>query len=53
MLVVQDTGAQQGGHALCLIGWDDNKKMFHGRNSWGTGWGVRILDRLVADHYEG
>ena len=21
--------------------------------SWGTGWGVRILDRLVADHYEG
>ncbi len=21
--------------------------------SWGTGWGVRLLDRLVADHYEG
>ncbi|MDE1986167.1 MAG: leucyl aminopeptidase, partial [Alphaproteobacteria bacterium] len=21
--------------------------------SWGTGWGVRILDRLVKDHYEG
>jgi len=20
---------------------------------WGVGWGVRILDRLVADHYEG
>jgi len=20
--------------------------------SWGTGWGVRILDRLVEDHYE-
>jgi len=20
--------------------------------SWGTGWGVRLLDRLVADHYE-
>jgi Leucyl aminopeptidase len=20
--------------------------------SWGTGWGVRILDRLVADNYE-
>jgi leucyl aminopeptidase len=20
--------------------------------SWGTGWGVRILDRLVCDHYE-
>ncbi|HRJ68742.1 MAG TPA: leucyl aminopeptidase [Beijerinckiaceae bacterium] len=21
--------------------------------SWGNGWGVRLLDRLVADHYEG
>jgi len=27
-----------------------------GRNainqSWGSGWGVRLLDRLVAEHYE-
>jgi len=21
--------------------------------SWGVGWGVRLLDRVVADHYEG
>ena len=21
--------------------------------SWGSGWGVRLLDRLVADNYEG
>jgi leucyl aminopeptidase len=20
--------------------------------TWGSGWGVRLLDRLVADHYE-
>jgi leucyl aminopeptidase len=20
--------------------------------SWGSGWGVRLLDRLIADHYE-
>jgi leucyl aminopeptidase len=20
--------------------------------SWGSGWGVRLLDRLVAQHYE-
>lgn len=30
--------------------------MDSGRNeinqSWGSGWGVRLLDRLVADHYE-
>ena len=22
-------------------------------HSWGSGWGVRLLDRLVSDHYEG
>jgi leucyl aminopeptidase len=22
-------------------------------HSWGSGYGVRLLDRLVADHYEG
>ena len=21
--------------------------------SWGSGWGVRLLDRLVAEYYEG
>ena len=21
--------------------------------SWASGWGVRLLDRLVADNYEG
>ena len=21
--------------------------------SWGPGWGVRLLNQLVADHYEG
>jgi len=21
--------------------------------SWGTGYGVRLLERLVAEHYEG
>ena len=21
--------------------------------SWGSGWGVRLLNRLVTDHYEG
>jgi leucyl aminopeptidase len=21
--------------------------------SWGSGWGVRLLNRLVAEHYEG
>ncbi|MBU6298233.1 MAG: leucyl aminopeptidase [Alphaproteobacteria bacterium] len=34
------------------VAWQDNeqKPLIP---SWGTGWGVRILDRLVKDHYEG
>lgn len=38
----------QGGHAVVLVGYDDNKAMPNGtkgaflvRNSWGTGWGVK------------
>ena len=28
-----------GGHAMCLIGYDDNKKLFEIMNSWGPQWG--------------
>lgn len=28
-----------GGHALCCVGYDDKKKDFLVRNSWGAGWG--------------
>lgn len=27
-----------GGHAVCVVGYDDNKKTFTIRNSWGTTW---------------
>lgn len=29
-----------GGHAVCVIGYDDSKSAFLVRNSWGTSWGV-------------
>jgi len=29
-----------GGHAVCVIGYDDSRKAFLVRNSWGAGWGV-------------
>jgi C1A family cysteine protease len=28
-----------GGHAICLVGFDDDKKQLKFRNSWGSGWG--------------
>ncbi len=28
-----------GGHALALVGYDDETKLFKFRNSWGTSWG--------------
>lgn len=30
-----------GGHAVILVGYDDAKKMFIVRNSWGTKWGLK------------
>ena len=32
------------------IGMDATKNAIN--QSWGSGWGVRLLNRLVADHYE-
>lgn len=28
-----------GGHAVALVGYDDDQKLFKIRNSWGTSWG--------------
>jgi C1A family cysteine protease len=33
-------GKSRGGHALCVIGYDDSKKAVKIINSWGTGWGI-------------
>jgi len=30
-----------GGHAVCVVGYDDSKKCFLVRNSWGTRWGLK------------
>jgi C1A family cysteine protease len=30
-----------GGHAVALVGYNDNTNRFIARNSWGTGWGDR------------
>ena len=34
------SGVSEGGHAICLIGYDDSKNAFKFINSWGTSWGL-------------
>ena len=29
-----------GGHAVCTVGFDDNKQCFIVKNSWGPKWGL-------------
>lgn len=33
------SGATRGGHAICVVGYDDTKQAFKVQNSWGTSWG--------------
>lgn len=35
-------GEQQlGGHAVLIVGFDNNKKVYYVRNSWGPNWGMK------------
>lgn len=31
----------RGGHAMCMVGYDLNKRMFLAKNSFGTDWGMK------------
>ena len=33
------TGTYQGGHAVLIVGYNDNEQSFTVKNSWSTGWG--------------
>ena len=35
----EETDVYKGGHAVCAVGFDDDKKVFIVRNSWGDKWG--------------
>ncbi|GEM_PF-995908 len=34
------TPGVNGGHAMCIVGYDDDLQAFDVRNSWGGGWGL-------------
>ncbi len=49
-----------GGHAVTAVGYDQSKKRFLVRNSWGTAWGLKgyfwmpfeyLTDRNLSDDF--
>lgn len=38
-----------GGHALCVVGYDDEQKCFKIKNSWGKDWGASGYGYLTYD----
>lgn len=41
-----------GGHAMCLIGYDDDKQLFEIQNSWGTEWGDNGFVFVTYDDFK-
>lgn len=39
-----------GGHAICFVGYDSNKKLIKFKNSWGTNWGENGYGYLPYDY---
>jgi C1A family cysteine protease len=40
-------GASLGSHATLIVGYDDSKQCFIGKNSWGTDWGEDIYFEIA------
>ena len=40
-----------GGHALCVVGFDDNKKQIKFKNSWSTSWGQKGYGYISYDYF--
>jgi C1A family cysteine protease len=47
------TGEQLGGHAITLVGWDDQDQAWIVRNSWGEGWGEEGYFRIAYSDSSG
>lgn len=45
-------GVARGGHAVLVVGYDDDKKLFRFQNSWGRNWGKRGYGFFTYDYME-
>jgi C1A family cysteine protease len=45
------TGGMNGGHAVCFVGYDDSRKVFKFKNSWGPEWGDNGYGYLPYDYW--
>jgi hypothetical protein len=43
--IVKPSGAEAGGHDVCIVGYDIKSKMFIVRNSWDTDWGTMKMKK--------
>jgi len=41
------SGAEEGGHAILIVGYNDSGKYFIVKNSWGTNWGESGFFRIA------
>jgi len=39
-----------GGHAICVVGYDDSRKIVKFKNSWSTGWGEQGYGYISYDY---
>ena len=37
-----------GGHAVCMCGYDDSRRVFIVRNSWGASWGDSVRGGVMV-----
>lgn len=45
-----DRSQYAGGHALCVVGYDDSTQRFAFANSWGSGWGTAGYGTLPYEY---
>lgn len=41
-----------GGHALCVVGYDDERKLIKFKNSWGTNWGKNGYGYISYNYFD-